>query len=122
MPAKNYLYISYPDGSLLASAASANGAWRDIHELDVPFSVLFSGFAATGDTAQLWMSNSVTEPASGNPVAGDRSAQYGSDITTDTIVEVTAPYRWLRARKSGAAGSPETTYVDIAGRVTNNAL
>lgn len=122
MPAKNYLYISYPDGSLLASAPSANGAWRDIHELDVPFSVLFSGFAATGDTAQLWMSNLVTQPSSGNPVAGDRSVQYGGNVTAAVIVEVTAPYRWIRAIKSAAAGSPEITYVDIAGRVTNNAL
>lgn len=100
---------------IFSSAVVAQGAWFQVDKLDSPFTVSAVGFA-TGDVAQVWVSNEVAEPAAAAPATGDGTFQYGSDISGDEWVEVTPSFRWMRMIKTAAAGSPATTKGRIQGR------
>lgn len=102
---------------ILNSAAISEGAWVKVDALVAPITATVHGFA-TGDVAEIWVSNKYAIPASPavEPVAGDGTFQYGGDISSDTAVEITGNFRWLRVRKSAAAGSPATTVAEVQGR------
>lgn len=99
---------------ILSSAAVSEGAWTQVDGLKSPFTLTVCGFAA-GDVAQIWVSNLYDEPAAVTPVAGDGTLQYGGNIITDTGVEITGNYRWVRVRKSTAGGAPATTKARVQG-------
>jgi hypothetical protein len=109
--------MSWPgmNQEIFSSAVVAQGAWFRVDGLDSPFTVSAVGFE-TGDVAQVWASNEVTEPGAAAPAAGDGTFQYGSDITEDSWMEVTPSFRWMRMIKTAAAGSPATTKGRIQGR------
>jgi hypothetical protein len=100
---------------ILNSAAISEGEWVQTDGLAIPFSVQLYGFAA-GDVAQIYVSNLYAKPAAVEPAAGDGTKQYGADISADEVVEITASYRWTRARKSVAGAAPATTVARIQGR------
>jgi len=76
---------------LSAVAATSDGEWVNAQGL-APFSVHVTGI--TDATVRIHGSNKTTAPAN-----ADAEEQLGSDITatTDTILEYSAPMRWIKA-------------------------
>ena len=101
---------------ILSSSGVTEGAWYQVDDLVLPFTVLIHGFDGVGDVAQIYVSNLYAKPAAVAPVAGDGTRQYGYDYNSDTWVEVADTFRWLRVRKSAAGGAPATTVARIQGQ------
>ena len=100
---------------ILSSSAVSEGTWIQVDHLILPFTVSIYGFDGVGDVAQIWVSNLYDKPAAVTPVASDGTLQYGGNITTDTGVEITGNFRWVRVRKSAAGGAPATTKARVQG-------
>ncbi|MBI4461466.1 MAG: hypothetical protein HY653_01025 [Acidobacteria bacterium] len=98
--------------TILNSAPVSEGQWELVQALAVPFTVSVSGFAS-GDVAQVWVSNLSSQPPLAPPAVGDGTFKLGDDITADTAVVVGETWRWLRVRKSAAGGSPATTKAEL---------
>lgn len=100
---------------ILDSSAVSEGAWYEVDHLEVPYSVEVIGFAS-GDVAQVYVCNNWARPSTASPTAGDGTVAYTATLSQDTIVEVTAVYKWIRCIKSTAGGSPATTVATLVGR------
>lgn len=108
---------------LLSSSATSEGAWFPVAYLESPYSVALYGFAS-GDEAQIWVTNLPTPPSPAAPAAGDGTFQYpdttsASNFTSDTAVEILGNFQWMRVRKPLAGGSPATTkaYISAFARI-----
>jgi hypothetical protein len=99
---------------ILSSAAISEGAWEQTSGLESPFAVSLYGFAS-GDVAQIYVSDLYDKPLAVAPVDGDGTVQFGSDYTSDIRVLVEPTPRWLRVRKSAAGGTPATTRARVQG-------
>ena len=100
---------------LLSSSATSEGSWIRIGGMRPPFTLIVYGFAS-GDTAQIYVSNlpsNPNSPALAAPAAGDGTVQLGGDITSDVGTIVSEAWEWIRVRKSAAGGSPATTIADL---------
>lgn len=80
-----------------ALGASDDGYWLDVSALDEKV-LHVSG--VSGDTIQVFGSNKATNPGNSND-----EVQVGSNITGDSLVEVTFPIRWMKVKMTFSAGS-----------------
>lgn len=74
------------------ATATSNGQWVDARGFR-RMSVHVSGFGTA--TVQIRGSNAATQPDNGS-----HGAQLGSDVTSESIVDVDLPVRWIKARVS----------------------
>ena len=105
----------YDNRVLLSNTAVDDGTWIEATQFNVPLSITLEGFNA-GDIAQVRVSNALglTPPAN-----TAHEIQYGTDITAVGKVEVTAPFRWVKVRKSAAGGTPATTVAKLHAQIVH---
>lgn len=101
--------------NILNSCATNEGRWVDSGKFHVPFSILVYGFAA-GDAIQVYVSNQPGQPTLCAPMCGDGTMPYATmdinAISSDDVIPINYPVRWIRCRKSASSGS-QTTRADL---------
>ena len=97
--------------SMLNAVPVDEGRWIDAGRFRTPFSITVFGFG-TGDAVQIYISNLPGQPTLCAPMPGDGTVAYAlsdtNPITTDSIVPVNHPVRWIRCRKSASGGTQST--------------
>lgn len=83
---------------LFNSNVNGNGTWKPASHFNIPASIAISGIVG-GDVLKVCVSNDAAQPADAT-----HGVQYGADVTADGKVELTAPFRWVKVRKTAATG------------------